>query len=122
LPEIWNQKYEEYLGVTVENDAEGVMQDTHWASGYYGYFPSYALGNIYSGQLVAALEKGVQNWRSQLSQGNLKDIKAWLFKNVHIYGNLYDPADLIRKIAGRELEAKPYLEYLREKYSKLYNL
>jgi carboxypeptidase Taq len=122
LPEIWNQKYEEYLGVTVKNDAEGVMQDTHWANGYYGYFPSYALGNIYSGQLLAALEKDLQNWRSQLSQGNLKDIKAWLFKNVHIYGNLYDPADLIRKIAGRELEAKPYLEYLRGKYSKLYDL
>ena len=122
LPEIWNQKYEEYLGVTVKNDAEGVMQDTHWANGYYGYFPSYALGNIYSGQLLAALEKDLQNWRSKLSQGNLKDIKAWLFKNVHIYGNLYDPADLIRKIAGRELEAKPYLEYLKEKYSKLYNL
>ena len=122
LPEIWNQKYEEYLGVTVKNDAEGVMQDTHWANGYYGYFPSYALGNIYSGQLLAALEKDLQNWRSKLSQGNLKDIKAWLFRNVHIYGNLYDPADLIRKIAGRELEAKPYLEYLRGKYSKLYDL
>jgi carboxypeptidase Taq len=121
LPETWNQKYEEHLGVKVENDAEGVMQDTHWASGYYGYFPSYALGNIYSGQLLATLEKDVQNWRSQLSQGNLKDIKAWLVKNVHSYGNLYDPADLIQRITGKGLEAKPYLEYLREKYSKLYN-
>jgi carboxypeptidase Taq len=121
LPETWNQKYEEHLGVKVENDAEGVMQDTHWASGYYGYFPSYALGNIYSGQLLAALEKDVQNWQNQLSQGNLKDIKAWLNKNVHSYGNLYDPADLIQKITGKELEAKPYLGYLREKYNKLYN-
>lgn len=121
LPEMWNQKYEEHLGVKVENDAEGVMQDTHWASGYYGYFPSYALGNIYSGQLLSVLEKGVQNWRNQLSQGNLKDIKAWLVKNVHSYGNLYDPADLIQRITGNELEAKPYLEYLREKYSIFYN-
>jgi carboxypeptidase Taq len=120
LPETWNQKYAEYLGVKVENDAEGVMQDTHWASGYYGYFPSYALGNIYSGQLLAALEKSVQNWRSQLSQGNLNDIKSWLVKNVHTCGNLYDPADLIRRITGKTLEAEPYLEYLREKYSKLY--
>ena len=122
LPETWNQKYEELLGVKVENDAEGVMQDTHWASGYYGYFPSYALGNIYSGQLLIALEKDIQDWRSQLSQGNLKDIKAWLVKNVHNCGNLYDPTDLIKRITGKKLEAKPYLEYLSEKYSKLYNL
>jgi carboxypeptidase Taq len=121
LPEMWNQKYEELLGVKVENDAEGVMQDTHWASGYYGYFPSYALGNIYSGQLLVALEKDIQDWRSQLSQGNLKDIKAWLVKNVHSCGNLYDPADLIQRITGKKLKAKPYLEYLGEKYSKLYN-
>jgi carboxypeptidase Taq len=122
LPEIWNQKYKEQLDVNIENDSEGVMQDTHWASGYYGYFPSYALGNIYSGQLIAELEKNLQNWRSQLSQGNLKAIKAWLVKNVHSYGNLYDPADLIRRITGKELDAKSYLEYLRKKYSKLYNL
>jgi carboxypeptidase Taq len=120
LPETWNQKYEEQLGVKVENDSEGAMQDTHWASGYYGYFPSYALGNIYSGQLLAALEKDVQDWRRRIAQGSLKDIKDWLVKNVHSYGDLYDPADLIRKITGKELEAEPYLEYLREKYSKLY--
>ena len=122
LPEIWNQKYKELLGVKVGNESEGVMQDTHWASGYYGYFPSYALGNIYSGQLLAELQKDLPNWRSQLSQGNLKVIKAWLVKNVHSCGNLYDPVDLIRRITGKELDAIPYLEYLGEKYSKLYNL
>jgi carboxypeptidase Taq len=120
LPETWNQKYKEYLGVKVENDSEGVMQDTHWASGYYGYFPSYALGNIYSGQLLAALSKDMQDWRRQVTQGNLEDIRGWLVKNVHSYGDLYDPADLIRRITGNELDAEPYLEYLREKYSKLY--
>jgi carboxypeptidase Taq len=120
LPETWNQKYKEYLGVKVENDSEGVMQDTHWASGYYGYFPSYALGNIYSGQLLAALARDIQDWRSQLTQGNLKDIKGWLVKNVHSYGNLYDPADLIKRITGNKLDAEPYLGYLTEKYGELY--
>jgi carboxypeptidase Taq len=120
LPETWNQKYMEHLGVKVENDSEGAMQDTHWASGYYGYFPSYTLGNIYSGQLLAALSKDVQDWRSQLTQGNLEDIRGWLVKNVHSYGDLYDPADLIRKITGNELDAEPYFEYLRKKYSELY--
>jgi carboxypeptidase Taq len=120
LPEAWNQKYKEYLSVKVENDSEGVMQDTHWASGYYGYFPSYALGNIYSGQLLTALARDIQDWRSQLIQGNLKEIKGWLVKNVHSCGDLYDPADLIRRITGNDLDAGPYLGYLREKYSELY--
>ncbi|MGQ9641969.1 MAG: carboxypeptidase M32 [Candidatus Bathycorpusculaceae bacterium] len=120
LPEIWNHMYEKYLGVKVENDSEGVMQDTHWASGLYGYFPSYALGNIYSGQILAVMEKGIHDWRQRLSKGNFKSIKEWLVKNVHSYGNLYDPADLIKKIAGTKLSVKPYLNYLHDKYSKLY--
>jgi carboxypeptidase Taq len=120
LPEIWNQKYKEWLGVNVENDSEGVMQDTHWASGFYGYFPTYALGNIYSGQLLAALAKDIQDWRRQIAIGNLKNIKKWLVKNVHSHGDLYDPADLIRRITGKKLDADPYLEYLQEKYSRLY--
>ena len=120
LPEIWNQKYKENLGLRIENDSEGVMQDTHWASGLYGYFPSYALGNIYSGQILAALAKDMQDWRSQLAQGNLKNIKGWLVKSVHSHGDLYDPPDLIRRITGKKLDAEPYLQYLQEKYSKLY--
>ncbi|MCX8152830.1 MAG: carboxypeptidase M32 [Candidatus Bathyarchaeota archaeon] len=120
LPEVWNEKYEEILGLKIENDAEGVMQDTHWASGYYGYFPSYALGNIYSGQLLAALAEDISDWRSQLARSNTKTIIDWLAKNVHSYGALYDPTDLITKVTGRKLDAGPYLEYLHEKYSKLY--
>jgi carboxypeptidase Taq len=120
LPEIWNQKYKENLGLKIENDSEGVMQDTHWASGYYGYFPSYALGNIYSGQILAALAKDMQDWRSQLAQGNLKNIKGWLIKNVHSQGDLYDPADLMKRITGKKIDSEPYLRYLQEKYSRLY--
>lgn len=120
LPEIWNQNYKDYLGLTIENDSEGVMQDTHWASGLFGYFPSYALGNIYSGQILAQMEKEQANWREQISQGNFSPIKNWLVNNVHRYGNLHDPADLIKKITGMELDVKPYLGYLEEKYSKLY--
>jgi len=120
LPETWNQKYKEYLGVNIENDSEGVMQDTHWASGLYGYFPTYALGNIYSGQLLATLTMDIRDWRNQLAQGNLEDIRVWLTRNVHSQGDLHDPADLIKRITGKELDAEPYLEYLREKYSRLY--
>ena len=120
LPELWNQKYKEILGVEVQNDSEGVMQDTHWASGLYGYFPTYALGNIYSGQMVAALQATTPNWRTQVSEGKLEPVRNWLFNNVYCYGNLYDPADFIKKATGTELTVKPYLKYLQEKYSRLY--
>jgi carboxypeptidase Taq len=122
LPEIWNQKYREHIGVKVKNDSEGVMQDTHWASGLYGYFPTYALGNIYSGQLIAALARDIHDWHRRIAQGDLKDITAWLAKNVHSQGDLYDPADLIWRITGKKLDAEPYLAYLRYKYSGLYEL
>jgi carboxypeptidase Taq len=120
LPETWNQKYAEQLGIKVENDSEGVMQDTHWASGFYGYFPTYTLGNIYSGQMLAVLTRDIPDWRRQLAQGNLEDISVWLTKNVHSYGDLYDPADLMLRITGKKLDAEPYLKYLRGKYSELY--
>jgi carboxypeptidase Taq len=121
LPTIWNQKYADNLGLKIENDSEGVMQDTHWASGLYGYFPTYALGNIYSGQIIAALAKDMQDWRSQLAQSKLDNIRAWLTRNVHSHGDLYDPADLIKKITGKNLDAEPYMQYLQEKYSALYD-
>ena len=120
LPEIWNQKYMDYLGVTIENDSEGVMQDTHWASGSFGYFPSYALGNIYAGQILSAMEKEIPDWRRPLAKGDFQKVKQWLIENVYAQGNLYDPADLLRKITGEKITARNYVDYLNAKYSKLY--
>jgi carboxypeptidase Taq len=122
LPELWNQSYKEYLDLKIQNDSEGLMQDTHWASGLYGYFPSYALGNIYSGQILEAMQKKLPNWQTQLAKGDFMKIKTWLVQNVHSYGNLHDAPELIKKISGKELTVKPYLNYLNEKYSKLYGL
>ena len=120
LPEVWNRKYEDYLGVDIENDSEGVLQDTHWASGYFGYFPTYALGNIYSGQLLAKLEKQMPDWRKQIAEGKFHGVKHWLTENVHTYGDLYNPADLIKRITGEPLNVKPYLDYLNKKYQWIY--
>ena len=96
------------------------MQDTHWASGSYGYFPSYALGNIYGGQILSAMEKDIRNWRSLISKGDFSSIKQWLSQNVYAYGNMYDPADLLRRITGENINVKHYISYLDAKYSKLY--
>ncbi len=119
LPQVWNEKYKEILGVDVKNDAEGVMQDTHWASGMYGYFPTYALGNIYSGQIIGAMGEMV-DWRNQVAQGELVGVRGWLASNIYCAGNLYDPADLIRKATGAPLTVEPYMQYLTKKYSCLY--
>ncbi|PVX26071.1 MAG: carboxypeptidase M32 [Candidatus Bathyarchaeum sp.] len=120
LPQVWNENYNKYLGVTIENDSEGVMQDTHWASGLYGYFPSYALGNIYSGQILECMDEQLQGWRDQIVMGEFGQVKQWLIKNVHSHGNLYSPQDLIKLITGKELTVKPFIDYLHKKYSQLY--
>jgi carboxypeptidase Taq len=120
LPSAWNERYEKYLGVVVEDDSEGVMQDTHWAGGSFGYFPSYSLGNIYSGQILQAMERGIPDWRGLISSGSFNEVREWLSTHVHRYGRLYDPADLIKIISGSDLTIEPFIKYLREKYSSLY--
>jgi carboxypeptidase Taq len=108
------------LNVEIENDSEGIMQDSHWAGGSIGYFPTYALGNIYSGQILLKMQKDISDWRNHITKGNLHGVKQWLTENVYRYGNLYDPADLIKKITGEELNIQPFLSYLNTKYAKLY--
>ena len=121
LPHAWNEKYDKYLGVEIENDSEGVMQDTHWASGYYGYFPSYALGNIYGGMFLKKLKKDQPAWKKELKKGNFTPVKSWMIENVHSKGNLYDPADLVKEVTGESLTVKPFIAYLEKKFAKIYD-
>ena len=120
LPQVWNQKYAEYLGVEIKDDSEGVMQDTHWASGLYGYFPSYALGNIYTGQLAAAITRDLPDWQNQVALGKMNSVNKWLRTKVHRQGNLYDPQELMKEATGGSLNPEPYLSYLNKKYGYLY--
>ena len=120
LPQVWNERYDEYLGVNVPNDTNGVLQDTHWASGYYGYFPSYALGNIYDGMLLERMSKNEPDWLSEIAKGNSRPAIDWLTRNVHHQASLYDPAELIKRVTGKEMTAAPYLRYLESKYSRLF--
>ncbi len=122
LPSVWNEKYDRYLGVEVKTDSEGVMQDTHWASGLFGYFPSYALGNIYGGQMLAKMGHDIPDWREAVKEGNTRPVVDWLIENVHRKSNLYEPAELVRRITGSDLTAKPFLDYLEHKYSTLFAL
>jgi len=121
LPQVWNERYEEYLGIKVPNDTEGVLQDTHWASGYYGYFPSYAMGNVYDGMWIERLVRDVPNWLEEVGKGNTAPAIDWMKKNVHYYSSLYDPAELVKKVTGKETTAAPYIKYLENKYSNLFD-
>jgi carboxypeptidase Taq len=96
------------------------MQDTHWASGSYGYFPSYALGNLYGGMFLKKLRNEVPDWKKEIKKGNFQPVKSWLIENVHSKGDLYDPADLVKVICGESMNVKPFLSYLDKKYSKIY--
>nr|NHJ84432.1 carboxypeptidase M32 [Asgard group archaeon] len=94
LPSYWNDKMKEYLNIDVENDSEGVLQDTHYAWGYIGYFPTYSLGSYYNAQLLTRMDKDVPNWKEQMSQGKLDSILNWLNITVRNKGNIMDPLDM----------------------------
>lgn len=120
LPQAWNEKYAKYLGVEIENDSEGVMQDTHWAGASFGYFPSYALGNIYGGMFLEKMERDVPEWRAAVGKGDFSPVRGWLCENVHAKGDMYDPADLVKKVTGKGLNIKPFLDYLEKKVDLVY--
>jgi len=120
LPDFWNAKMKEYLDIDIENDAEGILQDTHYAWGLFGYFPTYALGSYYNAQFQTQLTKDVPEWREQMKNGNLTNILGWLNTNIRNKGNLYDPLDLIKNVTGKEFSAKYFIETIGEKYSKIY--
>ena len=120
LPNIWNKKMYEYLGVVPKNDSEGVLQDVHWSCGLIGYFPSYALGNVYSLQILNAMKKEI-NIEGVLERGELKKIKTWLEEKIHKYGKLKTPKEIMIEVTGEELNPVYYIDYLKEKYREIYN-
>lgn len=120
LPAAWNQAYEDLLGIRPETDRDGVLQDVHWSCGYFGYFQSYALGNMYSAQIFEAMLKQIPIVKNDICNGDYTTARKWLRDTVHQYSCLYTPDELIVKVTGKELTAEPYLNYLREKYLKLY--
>jgi carboxypeptidase Taq len=122
LPEVWNTMYEKYLGIRPKNDAEGVLQDVHWAGGSFGYFPSYALGYMYAAQFKHKLLKVLPDFDLLLEKGNLLPIKQWLNKNIHQYGKMKKPLEILRDVTGEELNPQYLIDYLHEKYRGVYRL
>ncbi|HMN13095.1 MAG TPA: carboxypeptidase M32 [Bellilinea sp.] len=122
LPGVWNAKMEEYLGVKPTSDKVGVLQDVHWSSGYFGYFPTYALGNLVSAMLWEKILVDIPDLHEQIAKGEFSALLAWLRKNIHQYGSKYEPQKLIEMATGQKINAQPYLRYLKKKYSDIYGL
>ncbi len=121
LPEAWNDHMQEYLGIVPPNDSLGVLQDVHWSAGLFGYFPTYAIGNLISLQLWEKIHKDLPEIDDRISKGEFSELLEWLRNNVHIHGAKYESQELIQKITGSKIDATPYMHYLKTKYNDIYN-
>ncbi|MCB1984791.1 MAG: carboxypeptidase M32 [Burkholderiales bacterium] len=122
LPEVWNEKMDTYLGIKPPTDTLGVLQDSHWSSGAFGYFPSYTLGAIYACQFYKAMQKELPDTDKAIESGNFKPIKDWLNENIHSQGRRNSPQELVLRIAGEPLNPQHLIDYLKTKYRALYRL
>ncbi|GIV01704.1 MAG: carboxypeptidase M32 [Fimbriimonadales bacterium] len=122
LPELWNSKMEEYLGITPPNDTDGVLQDVHWSGGMIGYFPTYLLGTLAAAQIWNAMQSELGGLEARIEAGEFQPILGWLRERVHRYGRKYLPNELLKRATGSELDSTHMMNYLRAKYSEIYGL
>ncbi|NGX39403.1 MAG: Thermostable carboxypeptidase 1 [Chlamydiae bacterium] len=122
IPEAWNEKMREYLGITPKADSEGCLQDIHWSLGAIGYFPTYTLGNLYAGQIFETLKDNFPDWKENLAKGELSFIRDWTKREIHQHGRRYLPDELCKRVTGKPLSEKPFIDYLEKKYTALYHL
>ena len=116
LPEAWNEKMGEYLGVEVPDDAHGVLQDMHWAGGMIGYFPTYLLGTVMSVQIWQKVLEDVPDLEEQIERGEFSELREWLGEHVHRHGRKFLPQETLERAIGATIDARPYLTYLESKY------
>ena len=122
LPRLWNAKMEEYLGIVPDSDANGVLQDMHWSSGLFGYFPTYTIGNVMSLQLYSKAVEDYPSIPSDLSSGDIGSLLRWMREHIHVHGRKYVPQELLERATGSRLDVGPYISYLRSKYGEIYGL
>jgi carboxypeptidase Taq len=122
VPETWNDKYEEYLGIRPDTDAEGCLQDIHWSHGSFGYFPTYSLGSVMAAQLWAAFEDEHPDAYDDVREGDFSALQSWLGENVHDHGARYETNELVVEATGEDFAADAFVDYVTEKYGALYDL
>ena len=122
LPEAWNARMKDYLGIAPPNDALGVLQDIHWSGGMFGYFSTYALGNLISVQLWEAFRAANPALDDQIRRGDFSSLLSWLRTQIHQHGRKYEPQELVRRVTGSPIDPTPYVRYLKSKYTEIYGL
>jgi carboxypeptidase Taq len=122
LPGAWNERYRQFLGIEPESDANGVLQDIHWSAGLFGYFPTYALGNLYAAQLFGRAKQDLGGLDDRFALGDFQGLLDWLREHVHRAGKAFTATQLVERVTGSTLGHKPLLAHLRQKYSPLYQL
>lgn len=122
LPAAWNQKYHDYLGVDVTDDAVGVMQDIHWSHGSFGYFSTYSLGNLFAAQFTATMRQTFPDMDARLAQGETSFLREWQRENIHRWGKIFRSNDLSRRVTGEPLNPEHFVRYVRAKFERLYGL
>lgn len=120
LPDAWNEKMHQLIGVTPSSAKEGCLQDIHWSMGGIGYFPTYTLGNLYAAQFFKTFAEKYPNWQEQILQGDFSILRNWLSQEIHCFGRQYTPSELCVKVTQESLSEKPFLNYLEQKYRALY--
>lgn len=122
IPEAWNAKMKELLGIVPGSNSQGCLQDIHWSMGAFGYFPTYALGNLYASHLFQAFEKDFPKWKDRVAKGELDFIRTWLSQSVYIHGRRYTSKELLKLATGKAFSADAYNNYLKGKYEEIYAL
>ncbi len=122
LPEMWNRKMEDYLGIRPGTNREGILQDLHWSAGFIGYFPTYLLGSIYDGMFLDAMEQDLGSMDQVLASGGVTQVTDWLRSHIYRYGGLYTAPETIERVCGKPLSAEPLLRYFTKKYTEIYRL
>ncbi len=122
LPAAWNEKIGKLLGVTPKNDAEGCLQDIHWSMGAFGYFPTYALGNLYAAQFFESARTAMPDLDDRFRRGDFGGLLSWLRKNIHEHGMRHRPSELVRNVTGSALSIKPFMNYIHGKFAPIYGL
>jgi carboxypeptidase Taq len=117
LPEVWNARMKDYLGVDVPDDAHGVLQDMHWSVGLFGYFPTYQLGNVASVQIWERAQAEVGDLEQLFERGQFAPLREWLREHIYRHGGKYPPRELLRRVTGSDLDPEPYLHYLHAKFA-----
>ncbi len=122
LPVAWNDEFRRLFGISPDSNRNGVLQDIHWSMGGFGYFPTYALGNLYGAQFVNTLRSTFDDLDSRIESGDFASILGWQRKHIHNAGRMYPATELCKRVTGSDLDPTYLMKYVREKYSGIYGV